>query len=161
MKKMKKKQTSPPGFHCCPQPPPSQPVCVAARFPARSCGSPSVSPASSCHPQPSPVEFLGPPQPAGAAEADTRGPRVISHLAAESDPDSARAAAVFASGPPPEPGPRCQGPLHPLFNRRRAPLGPSPKTLPRARLDPWPSDLDPADQIHPHSLSRAFLFKKP
>jgi hypothetical protein len=79
--------------------------------------------------QPRPAELLGPPQPAGAAEADTRGPRVISHLAAESDPDSARTAAVFASGPPPEPGPRCQGPLHPLFNRRRATLGPSPKTL--------------------------------
>jgi hypothetical protein len=33
--------------------------------------------------------------------------------------------------------------------------------LTRARLDPWPFDLDPADQIHSHSFNRAVLLKNP
>jgi hypothetical protein len=39
------------------------------------------------------------------------------------------------------------------------PVPVNPKTT--ARIEPQPLDLDPMDQIHPYSFTRAFLFKKP
>jgi hypothetical protein len=90
---------------------------------------PSYSSASACHPQPNPAVFLGPPQPAGAAEADTRDPRVISHLAAESDPDSARAAPPPSSprARPPRRAHAARGRCIPYLRHRRPPCTAYPK----------------------------------
>ena len=90
-----------------------------------------TQPAAAQQPNPAPLAaHRSPPQPTGIAEADTRDPRVIPHLAAESDPDSACAA-------PPPSSPRARLPsrahaarrLCALFNRRRATLGPPARTL--------------------------------
>jgi hypothetical protein len=44
-----------------------------------------------------------------------------------------------------------------LWSNRLIPVNPNTPT----RIRSWPLDLDPVAQIHPHSLSRALLLKKP
>jgi hypothetical protein len=114
-------------------------------------GSPEVSPSARGRPGAIPASF-------GASLPLNRSAPPLAAVHRRASPRRRPPAAAAACAAPWPPDGHPTAPLAPCL-----PVKPGIPVYPTlsARLDPWPSDLDPADQIQPINLNRAVLLKSP